>query len=105
MEIKRRVCTSLNIVIERAETKVCKTCPKVPLRCLAKVAPLEIVPFMNIITEPLPQLCKKLHLSDVPRPIYDILLGADAGDNWLFKAALIDSMTKLVEVSDRGSGG
>ncbi|KAJ3559178.1 hypothetical protein NM688_g492 [Phlebia brevispora] len=65
MEMKRRVCTSLNVVIERAE--------------------LRIVPFMNILTQPLPQLW------------------ADADDNWLFKAVLIDSMTKLVEASKEQS--
>ncbi|KAF7790859.1 hypothetical protein EIP86_001817 [Pleurotus ostreatoroseus] len=65
MEIKRRVCTSLNVVIERADVK--------------------IVEYMNLITQPLPQLW------------------ADAGDNWLFKGALLESMTKLVEASKEQS--
>lgn len=42
MEIKRRVCTTLNVLIERMDTR--------------------IVPFMDIITAPLPQLCMRTFL-------------------------------------------
>ncbi|KAL0949404.1 hypothetical protein HGRIS_009466 [Hohenbuehelia grisea] len=58
METKRRVLHSLNIVIERADTK--------------------ILPLVNIVTEPLPQLWTA------------------AGDDWLFKASLLVTVTKLV---------
>ncbi|TFK43406.1 armadillo-type protein [Crucibulum laeve] len=59
MESKRRVDTTLNTVIEQAGTR--------------------IIPFVPIITEPLPQIWNS------------------AEDDWLFKASLLVTVTKLVE--------
>ncbi|THH02435.1 hypothetical protein EW026_g424 [Hermanssonia centrifuga] len=61
LESKRRICNSLNTVIERSET--------------------QIVPLLGIVVEPLPQLWTA------------------AGTDWLFKSALLETVTKLIESS------
>lgn len=59
-----------------------------------------MVPFMSMITDPVPDLCKL-----IPVVVYFLLLkscftsiGQSSGTDHLFKAALLDTMVQLVNV-------